>query len=70
MALVQSVNDSQRAWRNFFDSGSGKRKDRKVGRPRYNTAQGSPAVVSAHPQWFQPDRGELPIVRQEPQQPS
>ena len=34
MALVQSVNDSRRAWRNFFDSATGKRKGRRVGRPR------------------------------------
>jgi putative transposase len=34
VALVQSVNDSRRAWRNFFDSRMGKRKGRKVGRPR------------------------------------
>ena len=34
MALVQSVNDSRRAWRNFFDSATGKCKGRKVGRPR------------------------------------
>jgi putative transposase len=34
VALVQSVNDSRRAWRNFFDSQNGKRKGRKVGRPR------------------------------------
>ena len=34
VALVQSINDSRRAWRNFFDSASGKRKGRKVGRPR------------------------------------
>jgi putative transposase len=34
VALVQSVNDSRRAWRNFFDSRTGKRKGRKVGRPR------------------------------------
>lgn len=26
VALVQAVNDSRRAWRNFFDSVSGKRK--------------------------------------------
>ena len=34
VALVQSVNDSRRAWRNFFDSHTGKRQGRKVGRPR------------------------------------
>jgi putative transposase len=37
VALVQSVNDSRRAWRNFFDSGSGKRKGRNVGRPRFKS---------------------------------
>jgi putative transposase len=34
VALVQSVNDSRRAWRNFFDSHTGKRGGCKVGRPR------------------------------------
>lgn len=34
VALVQSVNDSRRAWRNFLDSATGKRKGPKVGRPR------------------------------------
>ncbi len=34
VALVQSVNDSRRAWRNFFDSATGKRKGRRLGRPR------------------------------------
>jgi putative transposase len=34
VALVQSVNDSRQAWRNFFDSKTGKRKGRKLGRPR------------------------------------
>ena len=37
VALVQSVNDSRRAWRNFFDSASGKRAGRKVGRPRFKS---------------------------------
>lgn len=37
VALVQSVNDSRRAWRNFFDSVTGKRKGRKVGRPRFKS---------------------------------
>jgi Acyl-CoA dehydrogenase, C-terminal domain/Helix-turn-helix domain/Probable transposase len=34
VALVQSVNDSRRAWHNFFDSHTGKRCGHKVGRPR------------------------------------
>ncbi len=37
VALVQSVNDSRRAWRNFFDSASGKRRGRRVGRPRFKS---------------------------------
>ena len=37
VALVQSVNDSRRAWRNFFDSASGNRKGRRVGRPRFKS---------------------------------
>ena len=39
VALVQSVNDSHRAWRNFFDAGSGKRKGARVGRPRFKSAK-------------------------------
>jgi putative transposase len=34
VALVQSVNDSRRAWRNFFDSHTGKRRGRRLARPR------------------------------------
>ena len=34
VALVQSVNGFRRAWRNYFDSQSGKRNGRKLGRPR------------------------------------
>lgn len=37
VALVQSVNDSRRAWRNFFHSATGKRKGRRVGRPRFKS---------------------------------
>jgi putative transposase len=37
VALVQSVNDSRRAWRNFFDSIKAKRKGRRIGRPRFKS---------------------------------
>jgi putative transposase len=37
VALVQSINDSRRAWRNFFDSVTGKRRGRRVGRPRFKS---------------------------------
>jgi len=34
VALVQAANDARRAFRNYFDSRSGKRKSRAIGRPR------------------------------------
>jgi putative transposase len=34
VALVQACNDARRAWKNWFDSRSGRRKGRKMGRPR------------------------------------
>jgi putative transposase len=37
VALVQSVNDTRRAWRNYFDSATGKRRGRKVRRPRFKS---------------------------------
>jgi putative transposase len=37
VALVQSVNDARRAFRNFFDSATGRRRGRKVGRPRFKS---------------------------------
>ena len=41
VALVQAVNDSHRAYRNFFDSRSGRRKGRKVGQPRMKSRKGN-----------------------------
>ncbi|HEY2551834.1 MAG TPA: transposase [Streptosporangiaceae bacterium] len=35
VALVQACEDARRAYRNWFDSLSGRRKGRKVGRPRF-----------------------------------
>src|SRR5664279_128628 len=35
VALVQACQDARRAYRNWFDSLSGKQKGRKVGRPRF-----------------------------------
>ena len=35
--LVQSVQDAHRAYQNFFDSCSGKRKGRRVGKPRFKS---------------------------------
>ncbi|WP_434445698.1 RNA-guided endonuclease InsQ/TnpB family protein [Lentzea sp. E54] len=37
VALVQSVQDAHRAYRNFFDSVKGTRRGRKVGRPKFKS---------------------------------
>jgi putative transposase len=37
VALVQACQDARRAYRNWFDSMSGKRKGRKVGHPRFRS---------------------------------
>lgn len=37
VALVQSVRDAHRAYRNFFDSVKGDRRGRKMGRPRFKS---------------------------------
>ena len=37
VALVQSCQDARKAYRNWFDSLSGKRKGRKIGHPRYKS---------------------------------
>lgn len=37
VVLVQACQDARRAYRNFFDSLSGKRKGRKVGAPRFRS---------------------------------
>ena len=50
VALVQSVNDSRRAWRNFFDSTHRETQGPQARPAADEVAQGSPAVVPAHPQ--------------------
>ena len=37
VALVQACQDAHKAYRNWFDSLSGKRKGRKIGHPRYKS---------------------------------
>ncbi|HZC61649.1 MAG TPA: transposase [Streptosporangiaceae bacterium] len=39
VALVQACQDARRAYRNWFDSMSGKRKGRRVGHPRFRPPQ-------------------------------
>lgn len=44
VALVQSVNDLHRAYKNFFDSATGRRKGRKAGRPRFKSKRGPQSI--------------------------
>jgi putative transposase len=44
VVLVQACQDARRAYRNWFDSLSGKRKGRKAGRPRFRRKHGRQSV--------------------------
>jgi putative transposase len=44
VALVQACQDARRAYRNWFDSLSGKRRGRKVGHPRFRRRQGRQSI--------------------------
>src|ERR1035437_7893863 len=45
VALVQACRDARRAYRNWFDSRSGKRKGRKVGHPRFRSRKDNRASI-------------------------
>jgi putative transposase len=57
VALVQACQDARRAYRNWFDSRSGRRKGRRVGQPRV-PVQARPPVDPAHPQRLRPARDQ------------
>ena len=44
VVLVQACQDARRAYRNWFDSRSGRRKGRRVGRPRFRTKHGRQSI--------------------------
>jgi putative transposase len=44
VALVQACNDARRAYRNWFDSRSGKRKGRRIGHPRFRRKHGRQSI--------------------------
>src|SRR6266581_5991125 len=44
VALVQACNDACRAYRNWFDSLSGKRKGRRIGHPRFRSKRGRQSI--------------------------
>jgi putative transposase len=45
VALVQACQDARRAYRNWFDSLSGRRKGRKVGHPRFRSRKDNRAWI-------------------------
>ena len=45
VALVQACQDARRAYRNWFDSLSGRRKGRKVGHPRFRSRKDNRASI-------------------------
>jgi putative transposase len=57
VVLVQACQDARRAYRNWFDSRSGRRKGRRVGPPEVPD-QARPSVDSAHPQRLCPARSK------------
>src|SRR5829696_4281704 len=44
VALVQACQDGRRAYRNWFDSRSGRRKGRQIGHPRFRTKHGAQSI--------------------------
>jgi putative transposase len=44
VALVQACNDARRAYQNYFNSLSGKRKGRRVGHPRFRSKRGRQSI--------------------------
>jgi hypothetical protein len=44
VALVQACQDARRAYRNWFDSRSGRRQGRRVGRPRFRSKHGAQSI--------------------------
>jgi putative transposase len=44
VVLVQACQDARRAWRNWFDSRSGKRRGRRVGHPRLRSKHGRQSI--------------------------
>ena len=44
VVLVQACQDARRAYRNWFDSMSGKRKGRRVGHPRFRSKRGRQSI--------------------------
>ena len=44
VVLVQACQDARRAYRNWFDSLAGKRRGRRVGRPRFRSKHGRQSI--------------------------
>jgi Helix-turn-helix domain len=62
VALVQACQDARRAYRNWFDSLTGKRRGRSVGRPRFRTKHGRQSIRLTR-NGFALQRGRLHITK-------
>ena len=62
VALVQACQDARRAYRNWFDSLTGRRKGRKAGHPQFR-AQARAPVHPPHPQRVRPPRPRLYVAK-------
>ncbi|MFD6565492.1 RNA-guided endonuclease InsQ/TnpB family protein [Micromonospora profundi] len=63
VVLVQAVNDLHRAYRNFFDSLSGKRKGRRVGAPRFRSKRGPQSIRLTRNGFSLRDNGRLYVAK-------
>ncbi|TDB99829.1 transposase [Micromonospora fluostatini] len=80
VVLVQAVNDLHRAYRNFFDSLTGRRKGRRVGAPRFRSKRGTQSIrltrngftLRGSGRLYVAKVGDIPVVwsRDLPSQPS
>src|SRR5664279_309924 len=63
VALVQACQDARRAFRNWFDSLSGKRKGRKVGHPRFRSRKDNRASIRLTCNGFSVTTGGVRIAK-------
>jgi len=63
VALVQACQDARRAYRNWFDSLSGKRKGRKVGHPRFRSRKDNRASIRLTRNGFSVTTGGVRVAK-------
>src|SRR5674476_1298852 len=63
VALVQACQDARRAYRNWFDSLSGRRKGRKVGHPRFRSRKDNRASIRLTRNGFSVTTGGVRVAK-------